>query len=83
MDAVMLDAAPESTGVDVALGVERVEGTRIMGADLNPELKELPQVGFARLLAQAREGCTSIDLPRYLRGLEESAVVVDCGRYSS
>lgn len=80
MDAVMLDAAPESTGVDVALGVERVEGTRIMGADLNPELKELPQVGFARLLAQAREGCTSIDLPRYLRGLEESAVVVDCGR---
>lgn len=43
MDAVMLDAAPESTGVDVALGVERVEGTRIMGADLNPELKELPR----------------------------------------
>lgn len=86
MDAVMLDASPESTGVDVALGVERIEGnriiegSRIVGADLDPELKELPQVGYTRLLAQAREGCTPIDLPRYLRSLEESAVVVDCGR---
>lgn len=80
MDSVLLDASPGSTGVDVALGVERVAGTRMADLHRDAELKRLPQVGFTRLLTQARDECVPVDLPECLRVTEESAVVVDCGR---
>ncbi|MCX2162598.1 hypothetical protein [Corynebacterium auriscanis] len=80
MDSVLLDASPVSTGVDVALGVERVAGTRMADLHRDAELKRLPQVGFTRLLTQARDECVPVDLPECLRVTEESAVVVDCGR---
>ena len=80
MDSVLLDASPGSTGVDVALGVERVAGTRMADLHRDAELKRLPQVGFTRLLTQARDECVPVDLPECLRVIEESAVVVDCGR---
>ncbi|WP_426718031.1 hypothetical protein [Corynebacterium auriscanis] len=80
MDSVLLDTSPGSTGVDVALGVERVAGTRMADLHRDAELKRLPQVGFTRLLTQARDECVPVDLPECLRVIEESAVVVDCGR---
>ena len=79
-DSLMLDAAPGSTGVDVALGVERAEGTRMVDMPHDPELRRLPQVGYAQLLTQSRNEYVPIDLPTCLRAVEESAVIVDCGR---
>ena len=80
MNSVLIDAASASTGLDVALGVERVEGPRVAALPEAVPLNQLPHVGFTRMLSQSREGFRKLDIGACLGNMNESAVVIDCGR---
>lgn len=83
VSSVVIDAAPASTGLDVTLGVERVEGPRAAELADTVSLNQLPQVGFTRMLCQSRERFRELDFAACLGEMNESAVVIDCGRLDS